>query len=254
MLKVKKKPEVEKTTNNQPLPPVIFTDEIVDQEFPIVPNKTLDDFLSDGDIDFIKSFLENLPERNLSYIGKEPSMPENFIEKCMFTFTNDVEYDEVTDLITEKLKKTFHPKIKLGNCHILTAYFPYRAHTNAMFGEYKWDKDNYAAWNITIPLDDYPCNSIIFNEKSYKTKLVPEWIKDQPQLNAIDAETFEKYLSLEYDYNMSFLSIDEIVEWKKGRCIANSRYKFSGHDNFLPKTEMVQAIIIQTALPNFVEF
>lgn len=224
-----------------------------DEEFPIVPTKIIDNFFTDEEIDFIKSFVDNFPERNHGHTGMEPNYPKDFIERRIFVFNDVPEYEIVNELLTTRIKQHFHPQLIIGNMQILTAYFPYRAHGDAIFGEYGWNEDTYAAWTLIIPLDDYNSNTILFNETSYKTKLVPEYIKDREPIDKIDKETYEKYFTLESDHNMRFFSIDQVYKWKKAQCFAASRYKFHGSDNFLKKgLSFKQAIICWTALPKHI--
>lgn len=230
-----------------------YTDNLVTEEYPVVPTRIIDNFFTDEEIDFMKSFIDNFPERNYGHTGTEPTLPAGSIERRIFVFNDVPEYEIVNDLISDRIKEHFHPQIIVGSAHILTAYFPYRAHGDAIFGEYGWNNDTYAAWTLIIPLDDYDSNTILFNEVSYKTKLVPEYIKDREPIDSIDKETFDKYFSLECEENLRYLSIDQVYKWEKARCFAASRYKFQGSDNFLKKNvPYKQALICWTALPKYI--
>jgi len=221
-----------------------------DETFPIVPTKIIDNFFTDDEIDFIKSFVDNFPERNHGHTGTEPGFPADFIERRIFVFNDVPEYEIVNDLMISRIKQHFHPQLIIGNIQILTAFLPYRAHGDAIFGEYGWNDDTYAAWTLIIPLGDYESNTILFNETSFKTKIVPEYIKDKEPIDKIDQETYEKYFTLESPVSMRYFSIDQVYKWKKAQCFAASRYKFHGSDNFMKKgLPYKQALVVWTALP-----
>jgi len=221
-----------------------------DETFPIVPTKIIDNFFTDDEIDFIKSFVDNFPERNHGHTGMEPGFPPDFIERRIFVFNDVPEYEIVNDLMISRIKQHFHPQLIIGNIQILTAFLPYRAHGDAIFGEYGWNDDTYAAWTLIIPLGDYDSNTILFNETSFKTKIVPEYIKDKEPIDKIDQETYEKYFTLESPVSMRYFSIDQVYKWKKAQCFAASRYKFHGSDNFMKKgISYKQALVVWTALP-----
>jgi hypothetical protein len=227
---------------------------IGDKTFPIVPTVIVDNFFSEDEIDFIKSFIDNYPERNTAHSGTEPTKPSNFIERNILSFDESLEYEDVNELVHGRIKQKLHPSTVIGSWQILTQFFPYRAHSNAIYGEYKWDENHYAAWTLIIPLDTFDSRTIIFNEYSYKTKLVPEFIENRTPVNKIDDETYEKYLTLESPDSMKYFSIEDIVKWEKSKGIAISRYKFHADDNFLKyKLPYKQAIIAWTALPNYVD-
>jgi hypothetical protein len=223
------------------------------EEFSVVPNKIVTDFFTDEETDFIKSFADNFPERQYEHDGNEPTMPAGFIEKRIFIFNSVPEYEIINDLIVNRIKQHFHPQVIVGEIKMLTNYFPDRAHTDALFGEYGWDKNSYAAWTLIIPMDNYEARTISFNQISHKTKLLPEYIKDRDPLDVIDKETYEKYFTLESDHNIRFLSIDEIYKWEKAKCFGLSRYKFRSNDNFLKhNVPFTQALMCWTALPKHI--
>lgn len=257
MLKVKNKPVINQNEISVKLPiskkiePIKIENSIA-EHYPIVPNKIVDDLFTEQEIDFIKSFWDNFPEKHMALTGTEEILAPHFIEKKYMVFDNSIEFEDVNDLIFSKIKKYFHPHIKIGNIQLVTQYLPYRAHTNAMFNEHLWNQDNYAAWIILVPLDTYNCNTVIFNEYSFKTKIAPEYILERTHIDKIDTDTYNKYLTLESPDTMRYFSIDETVEWTKGRGIAFSRYKFFGDDNFLNnKIAVKQSLMISTALPNY---
>ena len=97
------------------------------------------------------------------------------------------------------MQELFHKDIYIDDCHILESFYPYEIHTDstANNNDYTMQADNgyTSAWTFIIPLDNYNSNTI--NQESLDIKGPTRWIEDKnpPVLNAIDEETYNKYLS-----------------------------------------------------------
>jgi len=215
----------------------------------LVDTKIIENFFNDFEIEYFKSLPDKYPN-TIGYItGTEPSLPPNTIEREIFSFESD-ELKQAKDIIRNRIDIHFGKHISFGGAHILKAYIPYRAHTDAVYGEYGIDENNYGSWTLIIPLDDYDSNTILFNEYSFETKFLPEYIKGREPIYKIGFDTRQKYLSHETPNNLNHLSIETIFPWKRNTCFAMSRYKFHGSDNFRKKNlPFKQAIIIWTSCP-----
>lgn len=217
----------------------------------IVPTKIIDDFFSQQEIDYLLSLLETYPDRNGKTIGIDPQIPNDTLEREILSFDSESEYEIAISMMRQKIDRWFGPEVIIGGWHILTSYFPYRAHSDALFGEYGFDENNYAAWTLVIPLDDYDSHTLLFDQYSFSTKFVPEYIKNLEPIDKITEYEYNKYLSLEAPESMRYFSIDSAFKWKKGRCFAASRYKFHGSDNFLQNgIPYKRGVIVWTAAPN----
>ena len=163
----------------------------------------------------------------------------------------------IQEILLPKLQELFHKDIYIDDCHILESFYPYEIHTDstANNNDYTMQADNgyTSAWTFIIPLDNYNSNTI--NQESLDIKGPTRWIEDKnpPVLNAIDEETYNKYLShavnpLQYQY----FSIEEIFPWKKGALSATSRGKFHCSDYFLANgISEKRAIVMWTTVPDF---
>lgn len=217
----------------------------------LVPTKTIENFFTEDELNLINSYPEKYPESNGISYASEPWMDKDFIERKIFVFGNEERYDEPNRILREKIDKHFGKEVIIGGWHILTAYFPYRAHTDAVFGEYGIDDDNYGAWTLIIPLDDYDSHTILFDQYSHEAKKMPIHHWGYQPINQIDEETYQKYFTLEAKEVLSYMSIEQIFKWKRNTCFAASRYKYHGSDDFyghgLP---FKRGIIVWTAAPN----
>lgn len=217
----------------------------------VVPTKIIDDFFSQQEIDYLLSLLEKYPDRNGKTIGTDPQLASDTLEKEILSFDSEPEYEPAITMMRQKIDRWFGPEVIIGGWHILTSYFPYRAHSDALFGEYGFDENNYAAWTLVIPLDDYDSHTLLFDQYSFSTKFVPEYIKNHQPIDKITEYEYSKYLSLEAPESMRYFSLDSAFKWKKGRCFAASRYKFHGSDNFLQNgIPYKRGVIVWTAAPN----
>jgi len=218
----------------------------------LVETKTIENFFTDEELEYLRSFLDKYPESNGISYASEPWMDKDFIERKILAFNPEEErYKLAQEILRKKIDEHFGTNVIIGGWHILTAYWPYRAHTDAVFGEYGIDDNHYGAWTLIIPLDDYDSHTILFDQYSHEAKKMPIHHWGYEKIYKIDDETYQKYLTLEAKEVMEYFSIEQIYKWKKNVCFAASRYKYHGSDDFynhgLP---FKQGIIVWTALPN----
>lgn len=217
----------------------------------LVPTKKIPNFFTEEEIVTINSYPKMYPEMNGKSYASEPWMDPSFVEREIFAFSDEPRYARANAIIRKKVDEHFGKDVIIGGWHILTAYFPYRAHGDAVYGEYGINDFNYGAWTLIIPLDNYPSATILYNEHSFHTKFIPQWREGQPIKNAIDEETRLKYLTLEAPETVAKLSIEEIFHWERNVCFAASRYKFHGSDDFYNHgVPFKRGVIVWTALPN----
>ena len=229
----------------------------------IIDTRTIKNFLTDDEI----AEIENMHSQGMTTLLidnlKKPPIEGLDRTANYWHFDFYCKYSEngrrIQEILLPKLQELFHKDIYIDDCHILESFYPYELHTDSVDNgkDYTMQAGNdYTyAWTFIIPLDNYDSNTIIFDQESLDIKGPTRWIEDKnpPVLNAIDEETYIKYLSqavnpLHYQY----LSIEEIFLWKKGSLSATSRGKFHCSDYFLDNgiTEK-RAIVMWTTVPNF---
>jgi len=217
----------------------------------IVPTKIIDNFFTQEEIDYLLQLQIDYPYSNGKTIGLDPQLPKDFLEREIFSFDDEPHFQPAIQMMRQKIDRWFGPEVIIGGWHILTSYFPYRAHSDAVFGEYGFDENNYAAWTLIIPLDDYDTHTIVFDQHSFTSKLVPEYVKHHEPIDIIDEYTYNKYLSLEATESMRYFSVDTVYKWRKAKCFAASRYKFHASDNHIKNgVPMKRGVIVWTAAPN----
>lgn len=215
----------------------------------LVTTQTIDDFFTVDELNYISALPDRYPEYTGLITGTEPGLPAGTIEREIFSFESET-FNDVRAILRSKIDRHFGTHVSFGGSHILKSYVPYRAHTDAVYGEYGIDDKNYGAWTLIIPLDDYDSNTILFNEHSFETKYVPEYIKGKDPIYKINFDTRKKYLSHETPNNLNHFSIETIFPWKKNTCFAMSRYKFHGSDNFpINNLSFKRAVILWTFCP-----
>jgi hypothetical protein len=217
----------------------------------IVQTKTIKNFFTEEEIQIIENIVKENPDFDTPNMASEPHMDPSFIERKIFYFGEDSRYQAAHDILRKRIDEHFGTDVIIGGWHILTAYWPYRAHTDGVFGEYGIDENHYGAWTLIIPLDNYPSATILFNEHSFETKLMPLWKQDKKPKNAINEEFRKRYLSLEAQSTVDVLSVEQVFEWEKNTCFAASRYKWHASDNFVEHgVPFKRGIVVWTALPN----
>ena len=215
----------------------------------LVETKTLDDFFTVDELNYISALPDKYPEYTGFITGTEPGLPAGTVEREIFSFESDT-FNDVKDILRSKIDNHFGTHVSFGGSHILKSYVPYRAHTDAVYGEYGIDENHYGAWTLIIPLDDYDSNTILFNEYSYDTKFLPEYIKGKEPTYKIGFDLRQQYLSHETPNNLNHLSIETIFPWQKNKCFAMSRYKFHGSDNYKKRgLNFKRAVIVWTSCP-----
>jgi len=215
----------------------------------LVDTQIIENFFSIEELNYISSLPDKHPEYTGHIAGTEPGLPQGTVEREIFSFESDT-FTDVRAILREKIDKHFGKHISFGGSHILKSYVPYRAHTDAVYGEYGIDDKNYGAWTLIIPLDDYDSNTLLYNEYSYETKFLPEYVKGKDPIYKIGFDFRQQYLSHETPNNLNHLSVETIFPWKRNTCFAMSRYKFHGSDNYKKRgLEFKRAIIVWTSCP-----
>lgn len=214
----------------------------------LVETKIIENFFNDDELRFLETTPDRHPNLQWGHEKDEPQISPDFVTRRVFGLL-DSRYEEENRLLREKLDKHFDPRLKVGAFHILEASYPYKAHTDGIKGQYLIDDDHYGAWTLVIPLETFDSHTIVFNQHSYDSKMIHPFMEKNPKLNAIDEDTYQKYLSHEWREAMDYFSIETIFPWKKGSCFAMSRYKWHTSDNFYPKGIIKRALIAWTVLP-----
>jgi hypothetical protein len=212
----------------------------------IVETKIIDDFLTEAEISALNDeFTKVEKQRPIVFYNQEGSL---------YTKTYGLsKYDPwYTNIIRPKLDMHFGKDLEIFDPHILNSYYPYGMHTDGL----KSGADNvtrYSAWTFVIPLDDYDSYTILFNEYDTTTKLVDQYVKNNPTAkiqNQLSDEFLETHLSHEDPNLMKYFTLESMYKWKKCSCFAASRYKFHGSDFYLKNgVTMKRGIIMWGTLP-----
>lgn len=201
----------------------------------VLPTRVIKNFFRHEDLQYIKSLPFLLSELNHATYT-DPNMEfrpyHGKVVRRYLAFDDDPSYSKVMHILREAVEKNFGSHIKIGNCHILTAFYPYATHTDAVFGEYGIDEKHYGAYTLIIPLGTFESSTIVFNETSDKTKVIEVWKQDKEIIDKIPDDFYEKYLTHDARENMRYLSVEKVFDWKENQCLAMSRYKFHGSDDF----------------------
>jgi len=224
----------------------------------ILPTKVINDFFSEEDFRYLKSlpFVYshcNDPTYYDPIFEYRPylkdQLPLSLVRRYL-SFNNDPKYPKVNKILKDAVQKHFGPDIHIHASHILTAFYPYLTHTDAVYGEYGIDDKNFGAYTLIIPLDTFLSSTIIYNEYSDKTKLVHVYMQDHKPINKIDDDFFNKYLTHEARECSNYLSVEKVFDWNSNSCLAMSRYKFHGSDDFFGHgIPYKQALIMWTSAP-----
>ncbi len=227
----------------------------------IIDTRTIENFLSNTEI----AEIENMHSQGMTtlLIDNLKKPPVEGLDRTAnyWHFDFYCKYNpsgkRIQEILLPKLQQSFHKDIYIDDCHILESYYPYEMHTDAVDNgkDYTMQaQPGYkSAWTFIIPLDNYNSNTIIFDQEAPYFKIPGHWIEETnpPVLNAIDKETYNKYLSHAVNpYECQYFSIEEIFPWKKGWLSATSRGKFHCSDYFLGNgiTEK-RAIVMWTTIP-----
>lgn len=222
----------------------------------ILPTKVIDNFFSDEDFRYLKSlpFVYSHMNHPTDYdpiFEYKPYLKDQLplgLVRRYLSFNDHPDYSKVTKILNETVEKHFGTDIKIRASHILTAFYPYLTHTDAVYGEYGIDDTNFGAYTLIIPLDTFLSSTIIYNEYSDKTKVTSVYMEDHEPINKIDDEFYEKYLTHEARENMRYLSVEKVFNWNSNSCLAMSRYKFHGSDDFFSHgIPYKQALIMWTS-------
>lgn len=220
---------------------------------PIVDTQIINNFFNDEEVSIILSEYSKSKEIHGNAPFYRDGILQNYTNGMIFTNEGKVtyipEYRKSIILLQSKIEKYFGKDLVIGSSHILESYQPYKCHTDALHGQAGVDNKHYGAYTFVIPLETVDSYTIVFNEYYENGKLIDEWLRDNPsvkQKNTITDDIYNKHLSAEYREYMRYLSIDTIFPWTKGSCLAMSRYKFHGSDNFPLKIPSKLGIICWT--------
>ena len=201
----------------------------------ILPTKVVNNFFDKSDLQYLKSLPFLYSELNHATYT-DPAFEfrtwTGSVVRRYLAFNNDPKYPKVNQILQDAVKRHFGDSIIIGSSHILTAFFPYLAHTDAVYGEYGIDEKHYGAYTFIIPLGTFESSTIIFNEHSDKTKVVDVYKQDKEPIDKISDEFYDRYLTHEARENMRYLSVEKVFDWNENQCLAMSRYKFHGSDDF----------------------
>lgn len=214
-----------------------------------------DQFLSDEEIDYFKGLLTQYPELIFHNEAKlEHNLPEDWTGPLRSYFSVDdgsPQWNPAMEILNRRVTEHFGEGVIIGGAHILTARFPYGAHSDAVFGEYGIDENHYGAWTLVIPLDDYDSSTIVFEQHSGETKLVDVYAQGKEPLDSISEEFYNTHLTNCVKHWMRWLSVEAVFPWRRGQCLAMSRYKFHTSDDFYSHGIPVkQGLVLWTAVPH----
>lgn len=212
----------------------------------IVDTKIIDDFLTDEELSALNTEFAEVEKHEHSIYYK----PDGTLSTKVFGLNKNQPW--YTDIIRPKLDLHFGKDLEIFDPHILNSYYPYSMHTDGLDS----GADNvtrYSAWTFVIPLDDYDSYTILFNEYDTTTKLVDQYIKNNPDAkiqNKLSDEFLKEHLSHEEPEFMKYFSLETMYKWNKRSCFATSRYKFHGSDFYLKNgLTTKRGIIMWSTLP-----
>jgi len=224
----------------------------------ILPTKVLDSFFTEEEFRYMKSlpFLYSEINDGTFYdpIFKfrpdiQEKLPRSLVRRYL-AFNDNPQFPDVNRILKNAVQKHFGPNLYIGASHILTAFYPYLAHSDAVYGEFGIDDKHYGAYTLIIPLDNFESNTVIFNEYSEKTKVVNVYAEGREPIYKIDDEFYNRYLTHEAKECMNHLSVETVYPWRANTCLAMSRYKFHGSDDFFSHgIPYKQAVIMWTYSP-----
>lgn len=220
---------------------------------PIVDTRVITNFLTDNEVEIIKQEYEIAKNKYSDQPFYRDGILQNHTQGIICQAPGGEiripEFRKTIIIVESKLKKEFGDDINIGTMHILKSYQPYKCHTDAEDKQAKVDDNHYGAYTFVIPLETCDSYTIVFNEWHDNGKLIDDWLRDNPGTmpkNVISDEIYEKHLSAEFKDYMDYLSIDTIFPWTKGGCLAMSRYRFHGSDNFPLRIKSKLGIICWT--------
>lgn len=212
--------------------------------------KIIDNFLTDEQIDLFRSY-DGWPTssdgNDLVYGESMGSNTTGNIELKVWGLNRD-KHGEGYRILDDLIAKHIGPNITIHGCHILTSYFPYRAHTDGVNGEYGLDENTTEGYTLVIPLDDYDSCTITFDQIQRGNKSPDYFMEHNEPVDTIDKEFYDKYLSEEAPLFMRYLSVETIYPWKKNSCLIMDRHRWHASDNFYGRIPEKKAVIIWSTI------
>ncbi len=129
--------------------------------------------------------------------------------------------------VNEKLPKLDNEQLSIK---MLIANIPGGPHSDTYTENIEESK--YFARTIIVPLYTCNTNTIIFNEKLPNLVEVGKYIDSLENVNSIDDETYEKYLTHMPREWTNKLTIDTIFPWIAGDILVFDRHKIHCSDNY----------------------
>lgn len=213
----------------------------------LLPTKIIPNFLSDHEVDIIKK-CDGYDPKNIMTREFHPNFGPNTAELSVWGLGNSL-YMEARAIFLNAIKKHVGNDIILNTWHILTAYFPYRAHTDGLYGEYGLDEKAFPnGYTLVIPLEDYDSYTIVYDQYQINDKSITTFTTNNDPIDSIDDEFYEKYLTHEARDNMRYFSVNTVFPWKKGDCLIMDRFQWHGSDHFHTKIPEKKAIIAWTTI------
>ena len=214
----------------------------------LLPTKIISNFLTESAVDILKSYDGYDPDNLMTRSFDTGSNTTGEKELSVWGLDSD-HYTEPKTIFLDAIKKHLGDDIILNTWHILTAYFPYRAHTDGLYGEYGLDEKEYPnGYTLVVPLEDYDSYTIVYDQYQIDDKSITTFIANNDPIDSIDDEFYEKYLTHEARENMRYFSVNTVFPWKKGDCLIMDRFQWHGSDHFHTKIPEKKAIIAWTTI------
>jgi hypothetical protein len=214
----------------------------------LLPTKIITNFLTDNEVDIIKGYDGYDPYNLWTRSFDMGSNTTGDKELSVWGLDNE-QCTEARVIFENAIKKHVGDDIILNTWHILTSYFPYRAHTDGLWGEYGLDEKDYPnGYTFVVPLEDYDSCTIVYDQYQINDKSTATFMANNDPIDSIDNEFYEKYLTHESRENMRYFSVNTVFSWKKGNCLIMDRFQWHGSDHFHTKIPEKKAIIAWTTI------
>jgi len=215
--------------------------------------KIIENFLTDEQIDLFRSYDGWPTDTGLTYGISEGSGTGTIDGKSVdielkVWGLNRNSHSQGYQILEDLIAKHIGPNITIQECHILTSYFPYRAHTDGVDGEYGLNEKVTDGYTLVIPLDDYDSCTITFDQIQRGNKSPDYYMENNDPVDTIDKEFYDKYLSEEAELFMRYLSVETVYPWKKNSCLIMDRHRWHASDNFYGRIPEKKAVIIWSTI------
>lgn len=151
-------------------------------------------------------------------------------------------------LINDVLNRITPVSVTLHEAHILTAYHPYMAHTDGVLGEYGLTNERPNGLTYVTPLYDFDSHTLTFNQTQKFTKNINLFLENNPKIDIITDEFYERYLTHENRDSMRYFSVETMFKWRKNHTLIMDRHRWHGSDNFHVRIPLKKALICWTTI------